>query len=180
MNAYRCKDWSDRLPAIGWIGVICGGFMLALSGSVTVAGLKTAGIVLMAIGALFIVGFTAPREKPLARFAQGMLGLTKLSGALGDVLSYLRLFALGLASGSLAVEFNNMASGVYEGYPGIGLFFALLILILGHTVNLLLGITSGVIHGLRLNVIEFFNWGLTEEGTLYKPFKKAEDNLWNR
>jgi len=108
------------------------------------------------------------------------LGLTKLSGALGDVLSYLRLFALGLASGSLAVEFNNMASGVYEGYPGIGLFFALLILILGHTVNLLLGITSGVIHGLRLNVIEFFNWGLTEEGTLYKPFKKAEDNLWNR
>ncbi|MDP3878280.1 MAG: V-type ATPase 116kDa subunit family protein [Methylobacter sp.] len=180
MNAYRCKDWSDRLPAIGWIGVIAGGFMLALSGSVAVAGLKTAGIVLMAIGALFIVGFTAPREKPLARFAQGMLGLTKLSGALGDVLSYLRLFALGLASGSLAVEFNNMASGVYEGYPGIGLFFALLILILGHTVNLLLGITSGVIHGLRLNVIEFFNWGLTEEGTLYKPFKKAEDNLWNR
>lgn len=180
MNAYRCKDWSDKLPSIGWIGVICGGFMLAVSSSINVAGLQTLSIALIAIGSVLVVGFTAPREKPLARFAQGMLGLTKLSGALGDVLSYLRLFALGLASGSLAVEFNNMASGVYEGYPGIGLFFALLILILGHAVNLLLGITSGVIHGLRLNVIEFFNWGLKEEGTLYKPFKKAEDNLWNR
>jgi V/A-type H+-transporting ATPase subunit I len=60
------------------------------------------------------------------------------------------------------------------------LFFALLILVLGHTVNLFLGIASGVIHGLRLNVIEFFNWGLKEEGTLYKPFKQSEDNSWNR
>ncbi len=180
MNAYRCKDWADKLPSIGWIGVICGGFILAISSSVSIAGLQTLGIALIAIGSVLVIAYTASREKPLARFAQGMLGLTKLSGALGDVLSYLRLFALGLASGSLAVEFNNMASGVYESYPGIGLFFALLILILGHAVNLLLGITSGVIHGLRLNVIEFFNWGLTEEGTLYKPFKKAEDNVWNR
>jgi len=180
MNAYRCQHWQDKLPSIGWIGVICGGFALAISRSISAVDLQTPGIALIAIGVILIVGFTAPREKPLTRFAQGMLGLTKLSGALGDVLSYLRLFALGLASGSLAVEFNNMASGVYESYPGIGLFFALLILILGHAVNLLLGITSGVIHGLRLNVIEFFNWGLKEEGTLYKPFKKAEDNLWNR
>ena len=160
--------------------MICGGFALALSGSITLAGLQELGIALMAIGALLIVLFTAPREKPLARLVQGLLGLTKLSGALGDILSYLRLFALGLASGSLAVEFNNMAAGIYEGFPGIGLFFALLILVLGHTVNLFLGIASGVIHGLRLNVIEFFNWGLKEEGTLYKPFKQSEDNLWNR
>ena len=133
----------------------------------------------MALGAILIVGFTAPREKPLARLGQGLLGLTKLSGALGDILSYLRLFALGLASASLAVEFNNMAAGIREGFPGVGLLFALLILVLGHTVNLFLGIASGVIHGLRLNVIEFFNWGLKEEGTQYKPFKQSEDNSWN-
>ena len=60
------------------------------------------------------------------------------------------------------------------------MLFALMILVLGHGVNLLLGIASGVIHGLRLNVIEFFNWGLKEEGILYKPFKQSEDNLWNR
>ncbi len=179
MNAYRYPHWLERLPSLGWIGVICGGFALAISGLITIAGLQELGIALMALGAILIVLFTAPREKPFARLGQGLLGLTRLSGALGDILSYLRLFALGLASASLAVEFNNMAAGIYEGFPGIGLFFALLILVLGHTVNLFLGIASGVIHGLRLNVIEFFNWGLKEEGTLYKPFKQSEDKSWN-
>jgi len=179
MNAYRYPHWLDRLPSLGWIGVICGGFALAISGLISIANLQELAIVLMALGAILIVWFTSPREKLFARLGQGLLGLTKLSGALGDILSYLRLFALGLASASLAVEFNNMAAGIYEGFPGIGLFFALLILVLGHTVNLFLGIASGVIHGLRLNVIEFFNWGLKEEGTLYKPFKQSEDNSWN-
>ena len=180
MNAYRYPHWLDRLPSVGWIGVICGGFALAISSSITVAHLHEVGIALMAIGGLLILWFTAPREKPFARLTQGVLGLTRISGALGDVLSYLRLFALGLGSASLAIEFNSMAAGVREGYPVIGMFFALLILILGHGVNLILGIAAGVIHGLRLNVIEFFNWGLKEEGTLYKPFKQSEDNSWNR
>ncbi|UOA09820.1 V-type ATP synthase subunit I [Methylobacter sp. S3L5C] len=180
MNAYRYEHWQERMSSVGWISMICGGFTLAISNLLSQTTLQNVGIALMAMGGLLIVCFTAPREKPLNRFVQGMLGLTKLSGALGDVLSYLRLFALGLGSASLAIEFNRMAVGVYEGYPGVGLFFALLILILGHGVNLFLGIASGVIHGLRLNVIEFFNWGLKEEGNLYKPFKQSEDNLWNR
>jgi V/A-type H+/Na+-transporting ATPase subunit I len=180
MNAYRYEHWRDRLPSVGWIGVICGGFALALSRSIALPDLQEPGIALIAIGALLIVWFTAPGEKPFTRLVQGLVGLTRLSGALGDVLSYLRLFALGLGSASLAIEFNSMAAGVLESYPGIGMLFALLILVLGHGVNLFLGIASGVIHGLRLNVIEFFNWGLKEEGTLYKPFKQSEDNSWNR
>ncbi|MEI6066899.1 MAG: ATPase [Methylococcaceae bacterium] len=180
MNACRYEHWQDRLSSIGWIGVVSGGFTLALGNSLGIATLQEPGSALMVIGALLIVGFTAPEEKPLARFLGGLEGLTKLSGALGDILSYLRLFALGLGSASLAIEFNSMATSVYQGYPGIGVVFALLILVLGHGVNLILGIASGVIHGLRLNVIEFFNWGLKEEGTLYQPFKQSEDNSWNR
>jgi len=180
MNAYRYEHWQDRMSSVGWIGVICGGFSLALSGSIAIIALQELGIALMVIGGLLILWFTAPAEKPLTRLVQGLVGLTKLSGALGDVLSYLRLFALGLGSASLALVFNSMAASAYESYPGIGLVFALLILVLGHGVNLFLGIASGVIHGLRLNMIEFFNWGLKEEGTLYKPFKQSEDNLWNR
>jgi V/A-type H+-transporting ATPase subunit I len=180
MNACRYKHWQDRLSSIGWIGVVSGGFALPLGNSLSIATLQEPGIALMIIGALLIVGFTKPEAKPLARFLGGLEGLTKLSGALGDILSYLRLFALGLGSASLAIEFNSMATSVYQGYPEIGLVLALLILVLGHGVNLILGIASGVIHGLRLNVIEFFNWGLKEEGTLYQPFKQSEDNSWNR
>jgi V/A-type H+-transporting ATPase subunit I len=51
---------------------------------------------------------------------------------------------------------------------------ALLILVLGHGINLLLAIISGFVHGLRLNFIEFFNWSLSEEGTAFQPFNKKE------
>ncbi|MGZ8160083.1 MAG: V-type ATP synthase subunit I [Methylobacter sp.] len=180
MNASSYGHWQEGLPSFGWLCIIIGGFALAISAATKLSGLQELGIGLMVAGALLIVWFTAPHEKLLKRLIQGLTGLTRLSGALGDVLSYLRLFALGLGSASLATEFNRMAAGVYEGYPGIGLVLALLILMFGHVVNLFLGIASGVIHGLRLNVIEFFNWGLREEGTLYKPFKQSEDNSWNR
>ncbi|MFZ1865610.1 MAG: hypothetical protein WAU39_15410, partial [Polyangiales bacterium] len=83
-----------------------------------------------------------------------------------------RLFALGLASASLAIAFNTMASNTREAIPGLGLLAALIILVIGHTLNLVLAVAGGFIHGLRLNVIEFFNWGLPEEGPLFRAFKK--------
>jgi len=65
-----------------------------------------------------------------------------------------------------------MASSTREAIPGLGLLVALIILVIGHSLNLVLAVAGGFIHGLRLNVIEFFNWGLPEEGPLFRPFKK--------
>jgi V/A-type H+-transporting ATPase subunit I len=90
------------------------------------------------------------------------------------VLSYLRLFALGLASASLALTFNDLARQVADEVPGLGLLFAILILLVGHVLNLLLSVMSGVVHGLRLNFIEFYNWALLGEGYPFRPFKKKE------
>jgi V/A-type H+-transporting ATPase subunit I len=101
-------------------------------------------------------------------------GLTNVTRIFGDVLSYLRLFALGLASASLALTFNDLARQVAERMPGLGLLFALLILVVGHVLNLLLSVMSGVVHGLRLNFIEFYNWALLGEGYPFRPFKKNE------
>ncbi|MCR4415663.1 MAG: ATPase V, partial [Thermoguttaceae bacterium] len=145
----------------------------------SIALLKSIGGGVIVLGLLLVVGFTAWRERPAKRLLQGLLGLTRISGAFGDVLSYLRLFALGLASASLALAFNDMAAGIRSSMPGIGLLLALVVLLFGHALNLLLGISSGVIHGLRLNVIEFFNWGLKDEGRLFAPFRRKEDSLWN-
>ena len=55
-----------------------------------------------------------------------------------------------------------------------------LVLIIGHTLNFVLGLMSAVVHGLRLNVIEFFNWGVTEEGYLYQPFNRKEERPWTQ
>jgi V/A-type H+-transporting ATPase subunit I len=69
---------------------------------------------------------------------------------------------------------------VRDAVPGVGLFLALLVLVFGHALNLVLGLASGVIHGLRLNVIEFFKWGVPDEGQLYRPFARKESATWNR
>jgi V/A-type H+-transporting ATPase subunit I len=179
MAASCFTRWQERMPSIGWISLIFGAVALGVNMTLAQDSVQMLGTVLLSIGALLILLFTAPDEKPVARLLQGFVGLTKISGIMGDILSYLRLFALGLASASLSLEFNRMAMDVYHAHTGIGIVFALFILLLGHGVNLTLGLASAVIHGLRLNVIEFFNWGLSGEGRLYKPFKQLENNSWN-
>src|SRR4029079_10775872 len=128
----------------------------------------------LVVGILLIVLFTAAGEPIGKRIIGGLLGLTKITSAFGDVLSYLRLFALGLASASLAAVFNGMAHKLYNNSMAFGLVLAIGVLFFGHVVNFLLSISSGFIHGLRLNVIEFFNWGVQEEGNAYRPFMRKE------
>jgi len=84
----------------------------------------------------------------------------------------LRLFALGLASASLAITFNQIAGQIGKNIPGLGILLAIIILLVGHTLNLLLGIISGFVHGLRLNYIEFFKWAISEEGYPFAAFSK--------
>jgi V/A-type H+-transporting ATPase subunit I len=180
MDARRYADCRDGLASLGWAAAVCGGLLAAAGAAIpAVAMLKIVGGVTAVIGLLCVAGFTARREKPLGRLIGGLLGLTKISAAFGDILSYLRLFALGLASASLATAFNDMAADIRGGLPRIGLLFALLVLLFGHALNLLLGVSSGVIHGLRLNVIEFFNWGLKDEGRRFTPFRRKEGSIWN-
>lgn len=180
MDARRYADWRDGLGSIGWAAIVTGGLLFG-AGSVfpAFAWLTYLGGGTFAAGLLLVIGFSARHEKPIKRLLYGALGLTKLSAAFGDILSYLRLFALGLASASLAMAFNDMAAGIRDSMPRLGLVLAVLILLFGHALNLLLCISSGVIHGLRLNVIEFFNWGLKDEGRRFIPFRRKEGTLWN-
>ena len=110
----------------------------------------------------------------LWRMLDGLKALTGAMGMFGDVLSYMRLFALGLASASLALTFNGLATQIREEVPGMGLFLAILVLLLGHVINLALSIMSGVVHGLRLNFIEFYKWGMPGEGKAFEKFARKE------
>jgi V/A-type H+-transporting ATPase subunit I len=183
--AYACvrdgRRYCDRLQGLasfGWAGVILGG--LAVWGGMQMESptLRQAGWGLFGLALVLVIGFSGYGQKPLMRIVSGASALAGLSGAFGDVLSYLRLFALGLASASLAVAFNEMAGNVRAAVPGIGFLFALLILLLGHSLNFLLSLSSGFIHGLRLNVIEFFKWGVKDEGTPFRPFQRKESASW--
>jgi len=178
--ANAANAWSRRrsrvaLAPVGWILVFVGAVLWGLSAlKAGPAGLKYGGMVLMAGGGVGVLLFTTVEGPLWRRLLGGLKGLARLSNAFGDTLSYLRLFALGLASASLAVSFNSLAKQVHAAFPGLGLFFALLIILLGHALNLTLALASGFIHGLRLNFIEFFNWGLTEEGYRFQAFARKE------
>ena len=174
MDALRYKGSLQALASTGWALVVSAGLLFLLITSFGFEGLNMLPAGLAALGGVLVLLFSSPYEKPLPRLLHGLHGLTKFTAAFGDIFSYLRLFALGLASGALAIEFNHMAADIYQAMPGVGLVFAFLVLLLGHTINFLLGLMSGLIQGLRLNVIEFFNWGLKEEGTPFKPFRRTE------
>lgn len=165
--------------AAGWIVLIAGG---TLSWLVHAAGTSEAiwlGVAVMAFGALRVLRYSGSDHRPLRRALQGMLALTRITGAFGDVLSYLRLFALGLASAALALAFNDLAARTAAAFPAFGMLLALLILVLGHSLNFALGIMGGFVHGLRLNFIEFFGWSLDEEGTPFCAFAKKEKTAWS-
>ena len=172
MNARR-YGWSPlALPSLGWAVFVLAGYTLFVAGQAGADWLKTPAVAVAIAGLVLVFAFSGYGARPLTRLGRGLVGLTRITAAFGDVLSYLRLFALGLASASLAIAFNGMAADAREAIPGVGLLVALLILVVGHSLNLLLAVASGFIHGLRLNVIEFLNWGLPEEGPLFRPFKK--------
>ena len=173
-NALRFDRWVERLPSLGWAAVVLGGFALWRGMMIDNEIIERGGTGALAGGLLLVVGFSGVGEKPLARIGKGLFALTDLTGAFGDVLSYMRLFALGLASASLGAAFNGMAGDIREAVPGIGLFLALLVLLIGHGMNFVLSLSSGFIHGVRLNVIEFFKWGVKDEGNPYRPFERKE------
>lgn len=132
-----------------------------------------------AAGLLLVVAFSGQSKAWSGkRLLEGLLALTNVTKMFGDILSYLRLFALGLASASLAITFNQLAVDVATALPAIGLLFKVLILITGHLLNFVLTVVSGVIHGLRLNLIEFYNWSLADEGYVFQRFSKKEVTPW--
>ncbi|NBC49116.1 MAG: V-type ATP synthase subunit I [Gammaproteobacteria bacterium] len=166
--------------ALGWIAAMIGGFALWILHGASAPewlSITAQGLLISGLAVVLLLGSDRRIDglKALAlRAFDGLSSLVRVTQAFGDVLSYLRLFALGLASASMAMTFNGLARDTADGLPGIGLLLAILILLAGHTLNLLLALMSGVVHGLRLNFIEFYNWALAGEGYPFKPFKRTE------
>jgi V/A-type H+-transporting ATPase subunit I len=180
VTAWHFRRTKRAVLSAAWVLIFLGGTVLWLSASngEALTFLQPYGIGALLVGLAGVLLFNSPEGPLWKRLLKGLGGLTGLSTAFGDALSYLRLFALGLASASLAITFNSMAGQVKEAFPGVGLLFALLIALLGHTLNFVLGLSSGFIHGLRLNFIEFFRWSISEEGQPFNAFARKEKETW--
>jgi len=161
------------IASLGWIVVIWAGYFLVNSKMGHGLDNPIAKYVLIA-GLAVVFLFSSTRKNPLLRVLEGLNGLMGIVQVFSDVLSYLRLFALGIATVYMAQTFNMLAKDIVGGVPWLGYVFAALILFAGHTINLLLAIMGGVIHGLRLNFLEWYRWCFTGDGLVYKPFRQIK------
>ena len=168
--------FKENIATWGWVLLIVGGLIAALLGAGKLLSAEAIKWVIVAIGgvsALAIYIFNTPGRNPLINVGAGLWDTYNMAtGILGDVLSYIRLFALGLAGGMLGAAFNDLGSMVL-GDGGVNWVFFILILVIGHVLNLLMSCLGAFVHPLRLNFVEYFkNAGYEGKGKKYNPLKK--------
>lgn len=127
----------------------------------------------MYLGLAMVFLFNSPKKNIIINILSGIwIMYNVLTGFFGDLLSYIRLFALGVSSAILGIVVNAMAAQ-FSAVPVIGPVIFLVFMVFGHTLNLALGALSGFVHPLRLTFVEFYkNAGFSGPGPEYKPFGK--------
>ncbi len=171
---------STAIAELGWAGILL--FMYLLTNSIV--GIFPAvpewGFYVLYVSLPLVFAFTVKPSEFKTRGAElGMLPLN-IMGALGDIISYVRLFAVGLASVKVAENFNSMAVGLMDGANEFWLKALLsvamvAILVAGHALNLAMAGLSILVHAVRLNTLEFSNHkGVSWSGVIYKPFRSKK------
>lgn len=171
---------NDRtcLAQFGWAGILL--FMYLVTNSIVgiFSSVPSWGYWVFGISLVLVFGFTLKGNELKSRGIElGMLPLNIMS-ALGDIISYVRLFAVGLASVQVAANFNDMATGLMSKSEALWakplLAVALvLVLLFGHGLNLLMAGLSILVHAVRLNTLEFSNHkGISWAGYAFSPFKR--------
>jgi len=164
------RNWS----CLGWIVVIWAGYFLIQSRMGKGAENPVALYGLIA-GLAIVFLFSSTSRSPLTRIAEGLQGLIGIVQIFGDILSYLRLFALGIATVYMAQTFNMLGGRILESMPFVGVVLAALVLLAGHGINFLLAMMGGVIHGLRLNFLEWYRWCFEGDGLPFRPFQRIAE-----
>ncbi|MGC8789038.1 V-type ATP synthase subunit I [Caldisericum sp.] len=159
---------------VGWLLFLPGIVMVAVIGSNPTLKLIDNMLILLGLTFILIGGWMSIRTpffKPIAALVNlyGIRSSYGISGFLGDTLSYLRLFALGLSSGILASSFNLMARVIGEILGPIGVFVTFIILISLHALALFMNVLGAFIHSIRLNFLEFFGRFYDLGGYEFKP-----------
>ena len=183
---------TSTFALLGWFiilvsGCLAGGLQL-LNPAWVIPWFTTSSIafyVAMGVGLVLMLLLNDVRRNPVMNFASGLWDTyNNITGLLSDVLSYIRLFAIGLSGGVLAQVFNSLAmglTGLSEGIGefGVGTIFQILgataILLIGHGINLFMSSISSFVHPMRLTFVEFYkNAGFEMTTRAFEPLKKEQ------
>jgi V/A-type H+-transporting ATPase subunit I len=169
---FRYINRLKALAQIGWICVLWSVFFLARNLVLSFA-IPWYFNHLLISGVVLVILFTNPQKNILKGMLSGIADLPMTAiNSFADNMSYIRLFAVGTATFAVAQSFNNI--GLEVGFGNIfNGFLATLILVFGHGLNIILAAMAVIVHGVRLNMLEFSGHvGNTWSGFEYKPLKK--------
>jgi V/A-type H+-transporting ATPase subunit I len=163
------------LSTIGWIIALLSMGAAHLFPSVMPM-FGTVHTIIFVVAGVLIFLLNSPGKNPLLNIGLGVWDMYNMvTGLLGDVLSYVRLFALGLSGGILAGVFNSLATNMSPDNIIAGPIVMALIFVIGHSINIFMNVLGAFVHPLRLTFVEFYkNSGYEGGGSAYNPFK------WNK
>lgn len=177
LNIKKQQGLGYALSTIGWLVLIIG--------SGALFGLKKVGViadplattllyVILGIAGVLILVLNNPKRNPLINIGAGLWDVYGMAtGLLGDLLSYIRLFALGVSTAILGGVFNSLALNMKPDIPVLGPLVMIIILLIGHGITLFMACLGAFVHPIRLTFVEFYkNAGFTGGGKPYTPFQE--------
>lgn len=164
-----------NFAGLGWVAFVIGGYLffpsiLGATSMVNYLGLVSKPVA-YEFGKQLVYGGIAGSAL-LGLLQNGLKGISELLNVVsvfGDILSYLRIYALALAGAIMAQTFNDLGHT-------LGLAIGLFVVLMGHGVNILLSIMGGTIHGLRLNFLEWYRYSFEGGGKLFVPLKRFKSD----
>ena len=181
INTTIAYGFKYSFGTLGWLIILVDCLLAFLLPMVGVEGFSFSSplcLGILGVGAVFMLLLNNPNRNPLVNFGSGLWDTyNNLTGLLGDVLSYVRLFAISLSGGALAVVFNDLAGSLAPDVPGVRQLVMFLILAFGHGINIFMSAIGAFVHPMRLTFIEFYkNAGFEASTRLYTPFRKQKTN----
>lgn len=161
------------VSTIGWVVLLLSCLFALVLPSVLPFG-GNVHLVILGLSALMIFLYNSPGKNIFVNIGLGLWDTYNMAtGLLGDVLSYVRLFALGLSGGILASVFNSLAFGLAPDNVIAGPIVVVLIFVIGHAINIFMNVLGAMVHPMRLTFVEFFkNAGYEGGGIEFNPFRK--------
>lgn len=166
MNNARQYGWVHAIAPVGWIIML---LSLLDLGLLELAAPYSTYAAWLGVGLILL--FNDPKAGIFSRLGKGVWELYGITGIFGDLLSYIRLFALGIASAILGFVVNDIALQIRDGVAYLGPVLFVIFLLIGHGINLMMASLGAFVHPMRLTFVEFYkNAGFKGGGKAYKPF----------
>ncbi|MDR0367849.1 MAG: ATPase [Bacteroidales bacterium] len=171
----RRYGFAASLDTWGWLLLIVGNIVVFVLNRTVLhlANPNLIHIIISGIAAVLILMLNNIKRNILVNIGSGLWNTyNMITGLLGDVLSYIRLFALGISGSVMGFVFNDLAFNLSPDVPVVGHIVTALILVFGHGINIFMSGLSAIVHPMRLTFVEFYkNAGFEGGGKKYKPFK---------